>query len=135
MKSSRKKWLFRIPDDFKKFLITGAAATFLDYILYSILGVFISPSLSKLASMLVACIFSFAVNRKWTFADEKSLTVHKICRYLLTQALNIFVNVAVHSLVLRMTDRKFFSFAAATASAMMINFLGQKFFVFSRGKQ
>lgn len=135
MKNGRKKLLSCIPDEFKKFLVTGAAATSLDYILYSVLCVYFHVAVSKLAAMLAACSFSFTVNRKWTFLDETRLTVHKIFRYMLVQSLNIFVNVSINSIALWLTQKRFLSYIIATGSAMAVNFLCQKLFVFSKEKQ
>lgn len=135
MKRNRIKSLCYVPADFKKFLVTGSAATSLDYILYSVLCIYFHTNVSKLGSMLFTSIFSFVVNRNWTFLDEKSLTIRKICKYILVQALNIFVNVSVNSFVLWVTQKRLFSFVIATGSAMVLNFLCQKFFVFCREKQ
>lgn len=113
-----------------RFLLVGGAATGMDFVLYMVLGVWISNLWAKLISMGCACAFSFFCNRSWTFRDDSSLKISTVVRYVLSQLVNIGVNVSVNSLCYGLSGSRIFSFAVATATAMTVNYLLQKWVVF-----
>lgn len=114
-----------------RFLLIGGTATSIDLILYLLLGLWISVSLSKFLSMSCSCVFSFFMNRRWTFRNKEKITVWQVSKYVTVQLVNIGVNIGVNALVLySLKAPKLVAFMVATGTAMVVNFLLQKFLVF-----
>lgn len=114
-----------------RFLLIGGTATLIDLILYLLLGLWIPASFSKFLSMSCSCVFSFFMNRRWTFESREKITVLQVTKYVAVQLVNIGVNVGINALVLySLGAPKLAAFVAATGTAMAVNFLLQKFLVF-----
>lgn len=117
--------------ELRQFLLIGGTATLIDLILYFLLGLWIPASLSKFLSMSCSCVFSFFMNRRWTFESREKITVLQVTKYIAVQFINIGVNVGVNALALYfLGTSKLAAFVAATGTAMAVNFLLQKFLVF-----
>lgn len=128
MKRSLKSVLSR---ELMRFVLIGGAATLIDLILYLLLGIWISASLSKCLSMSCACIFSFFMNCRWTFNIRGKITFLQMTKYIAVQLINIGVNVGVNALILHaLAGFKLGAFVIATGAAMSVNFVLQKLFVF-----
>ncbi|HNW85692.1 MAG TPA: GtrA family protein [Candidatus Limiplasma sp.] len=116
-----------------RFALVGGTATLLDYGLYMALGWALPLPAAKGISTTLACVYSFFLQRRWTFrAAPASLPM--AVRYLLTQAVNISVNVLVNQLAYGVLHQRTLAFALATAAATTVNYLLQKAFVFSPPK-
>ena len=115
-----------------KFLLIGGTSTLIDYIIYSALSLRLPPTVAKLCSMLCSTFFAFLVNRKWTFDSRGQSWIESLKKYYLAQAANITVNVSTNAVLLFLTQNKTAAFIGATAIAMSVNFLLQKFYVFKK---
>lgn len=114
-----------------RFLLIGGTATLIDLILYLLLGLWMPASFSKFLSMSCSCMFSFFMNRRWTFKSQEKITVLQVTKYVMAQFINIGVNVGVNALALySLGAPKLMAFMLATGTAMALNFLLQKFLVF-----
>lgn len=119
-----------------RFVLIGGIATLIDLLLYLVLGLWISVSVSKLISMTCSCAFSFFMNRRWTFDSREKITLWQVVKYVLAQCVNIGVNVGVNALILYgFMAPKLVAFVIATGAAMVVNFTLQKLLVFRKKAQ
>ncbi|MCM1540493.1 MAG: GtrA family protein [Blautia sp.] len=119
---------------FLKFCIVGGISTFLDLGIYLLLYDGAGVVLSKIVSMGCSMVFSYNLNKKWSFSISTKRTKKEVGRYLVTQAINMTVNVGVNYIVLEIFQIKLFAFIVATLVAMTINYVLQKRWVF-RGEK
>lgn len=115
---------------FLRFLLAGGSATIVDYLIYWLLSIKIHFNIAKGISMCVSCIYSFFLNKRFTFQDKRKVSFGHVGRYLLSQIANIGTNISINALVYGWTDSKFFGMICATGAAMIVNFLLQRFLVF-----
>ena len=117
-----------------RFLVVGGSSTLIDFIIYMFLSSKISIHFSKLISMFIASIYSFLINKNWTFSHRKKISVILIVKYIIGQILNILVNTLTNSLIYSLSSSKIFAFIIATGIAMVFNFLFQNYIVFKEVK-
>lgn len=116
-----------------RFLLVGCASTAIDFSIYMFLGFFLPVHISKLFSMCVSCLFSFVVNKMWTFLDNSKTDINQVVKYALVQCVNIATNVGSNSyLYSTLNAPKVVAFAVATCVAMVVNFMLQKLIVFHK---
>lgn len=127
MKNSIKtKELFR-------FLIGGGTGVITDYIVYRILlSMNIDISISKTVSFICGSIVGFIINKLWTF-ESKSFIKSEIYRYIILYSITAIINSLINNLAIYVIGIQFIAFLCATGTSTVLNFLGQKFFVF-KGK-
>lgn len=119
--------------DFLRFLLVGGTSTLLDYFIYLTLNNnHVHVVLAKAVSMCVACTYSFFLNKMFTFRDEKKVHAAQVAKYVMSQGINIAVNVTVNTVIYYVTGRRLVAFVLATGIAMVVNFLLQKFIVFKK---
>lgn len=121
----RKKELVR-------FLFGGGSAVIVDFISYQwMLYLGLHMSLSKALSFMLGSCVGFIINKLWTFESRRFLKseIWRYCiLYLCTAMINAFINRAVVS----MLQIQIIGFLCATGVSTVLNFLGQKYFVFRR---
>ncbi|WP_394884850.1 GtrA family protein [Clostridium butyricum] len=125
MKNSIKiKELFR-------FLIGGGSAVITDYLIYVILlSISMDISIAKTISFICGSIVGFIINKLWTF-ESKSFKKAEVGKYATFYSITAVINSLVNNLVLSLIGMQSFAFLCATGISTVLNFLGQKFFVFS----
>ena len=113
-----------------KFLVGGGSAVLVDYVLYRLLMYFGFPvSVSKCISYVVGAAVGFVINKLWTF-ESKYFSSMEIAKYILLYACSACANAGVNKFVLWLFNWQLFAFLCATGVSTVMNFLGQKFFVF-----
>lgn len=125
----------RVNISFLRFLLVGGTSTILDYVIYMVLSRYINYSLAKVISMCCACIYSFFLNKGFSFRDQSKTDIVQLIKYVTALVVNITVNVLVNALVLEMVGIKTIAFIVATGTAMIVNYLLQKEFVFRGAKK
>ncbi len=113
-----------------KFCVGGFSAVAADYLFYRLfqhIGMEIWAS--KALSYIIGAAIGFVINKLWTFNSKKFKT-SEIIKYVILYAVSAGINAAVNGLVIWLFDIKLLAFLAATGVSTVINFLGQKFFVF-----
>lgn len=115
-----------------RFLLTGGTATALDGALYWVLNPVLGITPAKGISATVACVYGYLMNKAWTFRDREKTNVRLVARYAGAQVLNIGTNVAVNAALVYAWNHRGVAFVGATAAGMTVNFLLQRFFVFSQ---
>lgn len=118
-----------------RFLVVGGSSTLLDFIIYMLLSTKLNITISKFISMTVSSIYSFLINKNWTFNNKNKITFILTFKYILCVFINIFVNTTSNTLIFNLTNNKIISFIIATGFAMIVNFVIQKEVVFRGGKK
>ncbi len=114
------------------FLIGGSSAVAVDYsTYYMLMYAGLSISLSKAISYILGAAVGFVINKYWAF-ESKKFSVKEIIRYIFLYAFSAIANTLTNSLVLLVVSWKLLAFLCATGVSTIINFLGQKFFVFKK---
>ena len=122
MSNKNKKELIR-------FLIAGFSAVGVDLISYNVLLNFIDYNIAKGFSFFLGTAIAFFINKYWTFEkDEKSY--REILKFALLYSATLTINIITNHYVLIASDFVFLAFLIATGISAVINFLGQKFWVF-----
>ena len=115
---------------FIKFIFVGGSSTLLDFIIYLLLSNVIAMSFAKCFSMIVSCIYSFFLNKSWTFNDKQKINTKQIVLYVIVQAINITTNVTINQLGYIITNNKLLAYIIATGISMIVNYLLQKNIIF-----
>lgn len=115
-----------------KFLVVGGITTSVDFIIYTILGLWFNPAPAKLLSILCSTLLAFFLNKNWTFRVNDQPLIYALLKFYLAQAANIITNVAVNTWLLWLTEQRIVAFVGATGIAMWVNYLLQRLFVFRK---
>lgn len=116
-----------------RFLVGGGSAVIIDYVTYKLLLYFgMDVSLAKAISFICGSIVGFIINKLWTF-ESKSFYKSEILRYVILYAITAYINADVNDLALNLFQNQLFAFFCATCISTVLNFIGQKFFVFTNG--
>ena len=111
------------------FLIVGAIATSIDFLVYFVLVDFeVTKDIAKSISFLSGVLVGYLGNVNITFQDA----VPRLSRYLFVYALSLLINVSMNSISYSVTENGLLSWILATASSMTFNFLGLRHFVFTQ---
>ncbi len=114
-----------------KFLLVGGCSTGLDFVIYMLLSLRLPITVSKGISMILASVFSYVVNKQYSFENKEKTNAVYLIKYYLTFAANFAVNLSVNYLVYSSTGYKLAAYVFATVCGMTVNYLGQRFFVFT----
>lgn len=118
-----------------KFLVGGTSAVVTDYAVYRVLlaaGWAMSPA--KAVSYVCGAIIGFVINKFWTF-ESSGFSKLELIRYAVLYLCSACVNAAVNKAVVMVLEIHFAAFLCATGVSTVLNFLGQKFFVFVKEGQ
>lgn len=126
------KWLNEIKlKELLKFLVGGGSAVITDFIIYFFLKGALGVSAAKGISFVCGSAAGFIINKLWTFESKRFMYV-EIIRYAVLYAFSAMVNTVANHLVLNVTGSIIVAFLVATCFSTVINFIGQKFFVFRK---
>ena len=117
-----------------KFLVGGGSAVIVDAVVYAILKRYIDLSIAKAISYVAGAAVGFIINKLWTF-ESKKFSISEIIKYIILYAFSAMANTGVNRLVLFIIPSTVFAFLCATGTSTVINFLGQKFFVFRKKEE
>lgn len=121
----KKKELFR-------FLVGGGSAVCVDYISYKVLmHLGLDISIAKGSSFILGSIVGFIINKFWTF-ESKHFSKGEILRYIILYSCTAVINAAVNRAVIMIASSELLGFFCATGTSTILNFLGQKYFVFRK---
>ena len=112
------------------FLLIGGLATIIDFVIYNYLFTFFSINISKLISMLSSSLFSYFMNKIFTFNKGRNYNQKYLIKFYIIFLLNLLTNIFVNYYVYKLTAVKLLAFILATIFGMTVNFIGQKFYVF-----
>jgi putative flippase GtrA len=115
---------------FMSYSMIGIISLLIDIIVYILLSDFflISKSLSKIISFILASINSFLGNKIFTF-KLKSYNFREPMKFILLYSVSLIANSSTHDFFLNVFDG-FLPFIIASIVSIIINFGGQKIWVF-----
>ncbi|NCT10462.1 MAG: GtrA family protein [Flavobacteriia bacterium] len=135
-----------------KFTLIGIFAVFVDLIFYyTFLNVLPKDSsliikneeISKALSFLCGMTFSYFLNKFWTW-KKKDRSKRRVAKFALIYGISLLVNVTVNSVLIfllhnykyliDLPNKYLIAFLGATCVSALINFAGQKFWVFKAEK-
>ena len=117
-----------------KFCVGGGSAVVIDFITYLLLSNIVQVSTAKAISYVVGATVGFVINKLWTFQCKK-FKMSEIMKYIVLYCCSAFANTFVNKIVLRLSSSIIFAFLCATGTSTIINFLGQKFWVFKKEEE
>ena len=127
LKSIKRKELLR-------FLVGGGSAVVVDYICYNFFLYFEwNMAFAKATSYICGALCGFIINKFWTF-ESKKFRKDEVVKYIVLYAISAGVNAFVNKIVFFVIGIKLFAFLCATGVSTIMNFMGQKFFVFNKGE-
>ncbi len=115
--------------ELKRFLVAGFSAVGTDLISYYLLLNTLDHNFAKTISFLLGTVVAFLINKYWTF-EKKEKSYKEIFQFGLLYMFTLGANVLVNKVVLDFTAIVFLAFLVATGVSTILNFLGQKFWVF-----
>lgn len=114
-----------------RFIVTGVLAVLTDLCVYTVLVQLLFPiAVAKGTSFLSGTVLAFFLNKYWTF-DKPDKSVKEAGQFLGLYMVSLGLNVLVNQGVLSVFPGAMaVAFLVATGTSTVVNFLGQKFWVF-----
>jgi putative flippase GtrA len=119
----------KLKKELKRFLIAGLSAVGTDFITYYIMLNFLYHDIAKTLSFISGTIVAFVVNKYWTFQRYEK-NYKQIFQFTILYSTTLFVNVMVNRSILDFAEFTFLAFLIATGASTILNFAGQKWWVF-----
>lgn len=120
----------QLKKEFLRFTIAGICAVVTDLIVYFILLKILPPNFAKGISFLLGTIIAYFINKFWTF-EKMEKSIKEIIRFGVLYLSTLIVNVGVNEITLNLSNDKFIiAFLVATGFSAILNFVGQKWWVF-----
>ncbi|MEK3717809.1 GtrA family protein [Paenibacillus sp. FSL R7-0333] len=117
-----------------RFFITGCSAVLSDSLIYYFLLHVLSASPSKGISFLCGAGVSFIFNKLWTFEAANNTKSH-VMKFSVLYITTLLINILMNKMVLILFPSMYIvAFLMATGTSMLLNFIGQKWWVFRVGK-
>jgi putative flippase GtrA len=113
-----------------RFILVGCGAVVIDFLVYLIFSTIINTFVSKFISFIIGSGFAYLLNKYWTFSNPKN-SVIEIIKFSTLYGTTLIVNVVTnHYCINEISLNKLISFLIATSLSTIINFIGQKWWVF-----
>lgn len=119
----------KLKKEMKRFLVAGLSAVGTDLITYYIMLNFLHHDIAKAISFLLGTIVAFVVNKYWTF-EKHEKSYKEMWQFGVLYASTLGANVFTNRFVLDTTEMVFLAFLIATGVSTVLNFIGQKWWVF-----
>lgn len=119
----------KVKKEILRFLVAGICAVGTDFGGYYLLLNFWNHNASKMCSFLLGTLVAFVINKYWTF-ERLERNTSEIWKFGILYASSLGANILINHLILSVTELSLIAFLCATGTSTIINFLGQKFWVF-----
>ncbi len=119
----------KIKKELKRFLVAGLSAVGTDLVMYYILLNFMPHDISKAVSFLLGTVVAFVINKYWTF-EKHEKSYKEMLKFGILYSLTLGANVMKNKMILEYTRLVFIAFLVATGVSNVLNFIGQKWWVF-----
>ena len=117
--------------EMSRFLVAGFCAVGTDMGSYFLLLKVLPHDYSKGISFLLGTIVAYCINKYWTF-EKKTKSYSEMGKFSLLYLSTLAVNVLVNQIVLNSFQSTILAFLMATGVSALLNFIGQKWWVFIR---
>ena len=115
-----------------RFSVAGLSAVAVDLLSYYLLINYLSYDISKTLSFVIGAVVAYVINKFWTF-EKNNLSFKELVKFALLYTFSLIVNVYMNKLFLDITNNTIIiAFFVATGSSALINFIGQKWWVFKK---
>ncbi len=114
-----------------RFLVCGCVVVCVDFLAYRLLFAFIPVASAKALAYVCGTVTGFFINKYWTFRSKRRAW-REACMYCLLYACTAAANTFANSFVLGRCHSFLFAYLVSTAVSTVLNFIGQKYFIFSR---
>ena len=115
-----------------RFLFGGGSAVIVDYLTYQwLMSMGLDMNIAKAIYFVCGAIIGFIINKFWTF-ESRSFLKGEIVRYVVLYACTAFINAFVNKMLIILASVEILGFLCATAVSTILNFMGQKYFVFQK---
>lgn len=129
--------------EISRFIVSGICAVATDMLFYYILSHFIEISTAKGISFLIGTVTAYLMNKYYTF-EQKQKSIGEVVKFIILYLTSLCANIGVNKLcfiiipvifnLIHFPENyqllKFLAFLCATGTSTIINFIGQKFWVF-----
>ena len=114
-----------------RFLVGGGSGVCVDLSYKALMMAGLGRSISKGSSFILGSIVGFIINKYWTF-ESKRCFKGEVLRYIILYSGTAVINTAVNKTVMMIVPAELLGFLCATGVSTILNFLGQKYFVFRK---
>jgi putative flippase GtrA len=115
--------------ELKRFLVAGMSAVGTDLATYYLLLNFLNTDSAKAISFFLGTIVAFIINKYWTF-EKHDKSYIEIMKFGALYSLTLGVNVITNKIILDNFSITILAFLIATGVSTVLNFIGQKWWVF-----
>lgn len=131
---------FGIKHEFVRYLISGLSAVAADLYSYTTLLPWVGPSPAKTMSFIFATVIAYTLNKFWTF-KQSTHSWPEMIKFALLYSTSLIANVAMNRISIYVIEVSIkpllpyeyqFSWLVATGTSTVINYIGQKFWVFKK---
>ncbi len=133
----------KLAREIARFGVAGLCAVGTDMLFYYVLGLWISLSWAKGISFLLGTVTAYLMNKYYTFG-QKEKSLQEVGRFGVLYGISLAANIGVNKVCLGLLPSmqiggtvltsfqwvKLLAFVLATSTSTVINFIGQKFWVF-----
>lgn len=131
--------------ELRYFFCIGLLTTSIDFLVYSLGHHFMPYSIAKTLSFISGSCFSYLLHKHFTF-QQKHHKVKNMARFAVVYVLSMILNVSINSISIMLLTRiipiswlshgqiLICAFLIATGVSTVVNFSGQKFWVFKNSK-
>jgi len=118
---------------FIRFLISGFSAVGTDTIVYFGFFTLLGNNPAKAISFIAGSIVAFLMNKFYTF-EKNSLSLIEVTKFIILYIITLTVNVGTNSDFLKILGENlvWIPFLIAASISTVLNFIGQKFWVFKK---
>lgn len=114
-----------------RFLIVGISSVAVDFLSYLLLKQYLDINLAKGFSFLLGSVNAYVLNNYWTFKSA-SVNVLNIVKFSTLYSVSFILNVFSNFMIVITFGEVYIAFLFATVISTIINYLGQKFWVFKK---
>jgi putative flippase GtrA len=116
-----------------RFGVVGLTGFFVDAAIleFAVRVLNLNPFAGRAVSAPIAIVVTFLLNRHWSFANLNKPSIGRsFAAYVSTQGAGLLCNLAVYSILVLALPRPLGALAVASATAMLVNYLGARFWAF-----
>ena len=120
-----------LKNELSRYIITGCLAVSMDITVYSLFHELLGYDLAKILSFIAGTSVSFTLNKFWTFQQRHS-AIKQLTKLSILYISSLSANVLINKLsLIILPDYIYLVFLIATTSSTILNYLGNKFWVFT----